>query len=375
MAVILALLGTAWLAWSNGANDNFKGVATLYGSRSLTYRAAMVLAALATLGGGILAIDIADGLVRVFAGGGLVDGGPLSQATLAATAVAAAATIALATVLGMPTSTTHALFGALVGAAGVLAPGSVRGGALISKFAQPMFLSPLLAFGAASAVGGVLRLRRRRACVEPSSCICVGDAPAATVADAGGVAAMSAPTLVVRVGTVEACEQEFGSGGVKLDVALATRTVHVLSAGAVCFARAVNDTPKIAGLALAAGAAGVAFTPHAWVAIVTAAMVLGGVVQGRRVALTMGDRITRLDEGQALSANVVTSILVLGASRLGLPVSTTHVSCGAIFGAGAVNGRIDRRIVTRIMLAWVTTLPLALALGAGLRLALGALGV
>ena len=90
IAVILALFGTAWLAWSNGANDNFKGVATLYGSRSLTYRAAMVLAALATLGGGILAIDIADGLVRVFSGGGLVDGGSLSQATLAATAVAAA---------------------------------------------------------------------------------------------------------------------------------------------------------------------------------------------------------------------------------------------------------------------------------------------
>jgi len=185
----------------------------------------------------------------------------------------------------------------------------------------------------------------------------------------------AAPGLVCRVGTVEACEQELGDRSLRLDAALATKGLSIASAGAVCFARAVNDAPKIAALALSTGALGVATGPHVWVAVVTAAMVLGGILQGRRVALTMGDRIASLNEGNGLTANIVTSTLVLGASSLGLPVSTTHVSCGAIFGVGAANGGTDGRILKRILLAWVTTLPLGLALGAGLRLALRALGV
>lgn len=85
----------------------------------------------------------------------------------------------------------------------------------------------------------------------------------------------------------------------------------------------------------------------------------GGVRADRR-------RITEPSHGQGLTANLVTAGLVLGASHLGLPVSTTHVATGAIFGIGIVNGRRDVRTIARILLTWVVTLPLGLVLGAGL---------
>lgn len=65
----------------------------------------------------------------------------------------------------------------------------------------------------------------------------------------------------------------------------------------------------------------------------------GGVLHSQKIAKTMGKRITDLSVGQGLSANLVTAAVVLSASRLGLPVSTTHVSCGLIFGIGLVNGK------------------------------------
>jgi PiT family inorganic phosphate transporter len=80
----------------------------------------------------------------------------------------------------------------------------------------------------------------------------------------------------------------------------------------------------------------------------------------------MSRRITPLNHGQGLTANLVTAGLVLGASHLGLPVSTTHVVNGAIFGIGIVNGKRNWRTIGHILLAWISTLPLGLALGAGL---------
>jgi PiT family inorganic phosphate transporter len=79
----------------------------------------------------------------------------------------------------------------------------------------------------------------------------------------------------------------------------------------------------------------------------------------------MSERITSLNPGQGLTANLVTAALVLGASRLGLPVSTTHVSCGAIFGIGLIGRSSEWKTIARILTAWATTLPLAALLAAG----------
>ena len=73
----------------------------------------------------------------------------------------------------------------------------------------------------------------------------------------------------------------------------------------------------------------------------------------------MSKKISKMNDGQALTANLVTSMLVIGASRLGMPVSTTHVSVGAITGIGLVNGSADRSVLSAIHLSWLMTLPVA----------------
>jgi PiT family inorganic phosphate transporter len=71
-----------------------------------------------------------------------------------------------------------------------------------------------------------------------------------------------------------------------------------------------------------------------------------------------------MNHGQGCTANLMTSLIVIGASRFGMPVSTTHVSCGALFGIGAVTGQAHWATIAKILLAWITTLPLGAVLGA-----------
>ena len=104
-------------------------------------------------------------------------------------------------------------------------------------------------------------------------------------------------------------------------------------------------------------------------------MALGGLLNARRVAETMSRKITRMNPGQGFTANLVTSLLVAGASRLGLPVSTTHVAVGALFGIGVVNGTARARTILSIVLAWITTLPLAALLAASSYLLLRRIGI
>jgi PiT family inorganic phosphate transporter len=139
-----------------------------------------------------------------------------------------------------------------------------------------------------------------------------------------------------------------------------------LSAGTICFARSVNDTPKLAALLLAAKVTGVEVS----FSIIAAGMAVGGLLNGRRVAETMSKKIVPIAHEQGLVANLVTSVLVLTASSFGLPVSTTHVSVGAISGTGFVTGKLDRTKLGEIVLSWVTTLPLAACLAAGTALLL-----
>lgn len=93
-------------------------------------------------------------------------------------------------------------------------------------------------------------------------------------------------------------------------------------------------------------------------------MAAGGILAARRVAHTMAHGITGMNHGQGFTASLVTAALVVAASPLGLPVSTTHVSCGALFGIGAVNSEARWRVIGQVLLAWVTTLPAAVFLAA-----------
>ena len=124
---ILIILATLFVAYTNGANDNFKGVATLFGSGTSDYRKALAWATVTTLAGSLTAFFFATKLVKTFSGKGLVpDALAATPEFLLAVALGASVTILLATVTGIPISTTHSLTGALVGA-GLVAIGTGLG--------------------------------------------------------------------------------------------------------------------------------------------------------------------------------------------------------------------------------------------------------
>jgi inorganic phosphate transporter, PiT family len=127
--------------------------------------------------------------------------------------------------------------------------------------------------------------------------------------------------------------------------------LHFLSAGAVSFARGLNDAPKIAALLLVASAVGV----RSAIVAVTIAMALGGLLNAKKVAETMSHRITDMNRGQGFAANLSTALLVTTASYHGLSVSTTHVSVGSLLGIGCVTGQAKWKSVRAVLLSWVIT--------------------
>jgi len=143
-------------------------------------------------------------------------------------------------------------------------------------------------------------------------------------------------------------------------------TLHWISSGATSFFRGLNDTPKILALGIAASAAiGIATVPA--YALVALAMGAGSLIAGFRVTRTLAEKVTRITPANGFAANLVTSLLVGLASKFALPVSTTHVSSGAIIGVGVSNGGRDVRwkTVGEMLLAWMVTLPVSALIAAG----------
>lgn len=88
-------------------------------------------------------------------------------------------------------------------------------------------------------------------------------------------------------------------------------------------------------------------------------MAIGCIINAKKVANTMSKKITTLNHPQGFTANIVTGMLVITASIFGLPVSTTHVSVGSIYGIGLMNKNANNKEILKIVLSWVLTLPIA----------------
>jgi PiT family inorganic phosphate transporter len=127
----------------------------------------------------------------------------------------------------------------------------------------------------------------------------------------------------------------------------------------------MNDAPKMVALALAASALATKTAPSTTLlfTLVALGMVVGSIVAGRRVTHVLAEKVTAMNHREGFTANLVTAVLVALGAIYGLPMSTTHVSSGGIFGAGAQRGSLNRKTLRDILLAWVVTLPAAAALG------------
>jgi PiT family inorganic phosphate transporter len=355
--LITILLLVALLAFANGSNDNCKGVATLVGFGAASPRRALGWATVTTALGAAVSFWLAGGLVKSFSTGLFAAGTPLDAPFFAAVLIGAVGWILFATFTGLPVSTTHAITGGLVGAGFVaFAGGQLRWSELGSKFALPLALSPLLAMAIVYLCSWPALMLVRR---FGGRCVCVVE-NAGIAEDCARASAVAVPAVSVIADTEETCAQ--ASPLVAVSASATANAVHWASSGLVGFARGWNDAPKIAALGIATLAgAGVANGTAIAFAIVTVAMAVGGLVAGRRVLETLSRKVTPLPLAESLTASVVTASLVSAASWVGLPVSTTHVSTGAIVGAGVRNDPRSVRWgkVGEIVLSWLVTLPVA----------------
>lgn len=338
---VLVLLLVLGLAVANGSNDVPKGVATLAGAGVTNLRTAITWGAITTAIGCLVSLHFASRMTALFSKG-IVSAKP-TPAFAAAVLIGTVAWVAFATWRRLPVSTTHALVGSLLGAGFLFASSSVRWHALVVKVIQPLLLSVLIAWCASAilATGARLVAKQLASSARSSSpareqVLVAPGAPAETTSAA-------APEPASRLGVIG--------------------LAHWLTSGLTSFARGMNDTPKIVAIGSFALVAGL--TPTRLLFVVTAAMAIGGLIGGKIIGRRLATDVVKMSHAEGFAANLTTAVMVsLGAFR-GLPMSTTHVSIGAITGlAGTDVSRLKKKTLRDFILAWVVTPPFAACVAA-----------
>jgi PiT family inorganic phosphate transporter len=361
----LVLIATglgALVAYVNGSNDVSKGIATLVGSGTTSYRGALAWGTLWTGLGALAGAWLAGAMLQTFGQGLFAPGATPTFAAAIATMLGAGGWVVLATRTGLPVSTTHAIVGSLAGVALVAyGPHAVNWETLVQKIAVPLVASPLVALATVSVL---IRVSPR---APAPDCACVAIEPTlATVAMAGEEARSALASALPQVRLTVARSAECAAN-VPQALSLRIEHLHWLTSGATSFARALNDAPKIVALMLGASAlAGGATQRRETVFFVVAlGMVTGSIVGGRRVTAVLAERVTPMNHREGLLANATTAALVGAGAVFGLPMSTTHVASSAIIGIGVNRpaGQTNRRTVRDMLLAWLVTLPASALLG------------
>mgnify|MGYP003375204562 CR=1 FL=1 len=312
MLLLVVVVGLALaFDFTNGFHDTANAVATSVSTRALQPRTAVALAASGNLLGAFLstavATTIGTDLLRVEAEAGL--------RVLAAGCAGAIVWNLITWWMGLPSSSSYALIGGLVGGAIAAHTASVDWSAIGWRVLVPALVAPVLGFGAAFATMAVVHATTRTA------------RPAA--ANRG-----------FRVAQV-------GAGGL------------------MAFAHGANDAQKtmgVIGLALVLGGERATFGVPLWVKLAAAAMLaLGTYAGGWRIMRTLGARVYRLDPPHGFAAQASATGVLFAAAGAGLPVSSTHVITGAVFGAGSAGraGRVRWSLGVDILVAWIVTLPAA----------------
>lgn len=245
----------------------------------------------------------------------------------------------------------------MIGAGLLLAPGSIRWVSMATRVAMPLLASVALSYALSALLIRATRGAPRRLWVDSAARAPAGAGDPRQISGLAAPAAVASPQSalpIVRLLTATSprCRLHAPATGWS---GLSVDTAHWLSSGTASFARGLNDTPKI----WAIGAFGLVpgtLRSEQLLVLIAFAMAAGGAVAAVRVARRLGENVVRMNHREGFTANLATAFLVGLGANLGLPMSTTHVSTGAIAGvAGRQVRRLDPHTLRDFVLAWVVT--------------------
>ena len=303
--------------FTNGFHDTANAIATSISTRAMSPRAAVLMSAVLNFAGAFISLQVAATVAS-----GIIEPGAITQTIVFGGLIGAIAWNLATWWFGLPSSSSHALIGGMIGSAFVAkGPSVILGDGVVEKVIIPALIAPTLAFAVA------------------------------------GTAILIAYRLVGR--------QRPGV------VNRGYRLGQLVTGSLFSLAHGTNDAQKTMGiitLALIAHGSLPAndFEVPTWVVVSSAsAIALGTYSGGWRIIRTMGSRIIKMDPAQGFSAQGAGSAVVLSASHLGFPLSTTHVISGGVMGAGAAKrlSAVRWGVAGNIALAWVLTLPCAAVIG------------
>jgi inorganic phosphate transporter, PiT family len=319
-SLILAIVVVTALAFdfTNGFHDTANAMATTISTGALKPKVAVAMSAVLNLVGAFLSVEVANTISK-----GLVDETGIRPEVIFAALVGAILWNLMTWLVGLPSSSSHALMGGLIGATIASAgTGAVHGDVLVTKVLLPALAAPIVA----------------------------------------GLAAMLATRFSYTVG-----KKAEGKAAAK-----GYRAGQVASAGLVSLAHGTNDAQKTMGIITLALVAGGSIAPDSdpptWVILSAGlAIALGTYIGGWRIIRTMGKGLTELQPQQGFAAQTSAATAILASSHLGFSLSTTHVVSGSVMGAGLgrKGGVVRWSTATRMLVAWVLTLPAAALVGAG----------
>ena len=319
ISVIIVVVIVTALAFdfTNGFHDTANAVATSIATGALKPRTAVLLAGVLNLVGAFISVEVAKTIAS-----GLVDDTKITPTVIFAGLVGAIVWNLLTWLVGLPSSSSHALIGGLIGATWVAAGAdAVKFAGLVGKVLLPAVLAPIVA-------GGIALIATRLAY---------------------RITARAAKGTVTK--------------GFKLG--------QIVSGSMVALAHGTNDGQKTMGIItltlITAGALPADAGPPFWVILSSGlAIALGTYAGGWRIIQTLGMRVSEIQSPQGFAAGTSTATVILTSSHLGFPLSTTQVATGAVFGAGAARGAAGVRwgLGGQVAFAWLLTLPSAAAFGA-----------
>ena len=316
-AVVIAVVVTALaFDFTNGFHDTANAMATAIATGALRPRVAVLLAGVLNLIGSFLSVRVA-----LTISSGLVDETRITPEVIFAGLAGAILWNLLTWLRGLPSSSSHALFGGLIGATWVVAgAGAIDAGTVVGTVLVPLALSPVVA----------------------------------------GTAALTATRVAYRL----------TARGRPQVTARTFRWAQVGSASMVALAHGTNDAQKTMGVItltlVTVGLLPAHAAPPPWVVVTCGlAIALGTTAGGWRIIDTLARRISDIDSPQGFAAETASTAVILSSAHLGFALSTTQVTTGSVVGAAAGRGvRVRWRVAGRMAAAWLLTLPAAAAVGA-----------